>query len=427
MRLVFNPLSQILDKGRKLPPGTRRLYGDVWFKKQGDGKWTYDGMQDSKSAPHPGVSSQSSQSVPTSRFEQVHKLSQSDISELIEDTTKRDRMSFGQKVRYVGRGNPAYSGKAGKLIGVGEGGSAVIQMPDGKAIDAKWASVRPEGAIKPFSVYDGLSEGQVFRYSGEVQKSIDAIMNTKIGSGGTYKDLCEGFRKEGFNLYMVGGAVRDVMSGKPANDIDFVVDATDRELYSVLKKINPAWVGKITKTNPAIGLISFKDGSEEVDITPIHRYSPETKRMMKGWNLKEDGTSRDFAMNSLHVEPLDGIMVDATGQGVKDIEENTLSFSNADILGDCPRNVIRTFKFLARGYKLTPDAETALKKNLPSTLAMRHGRRISFIDTQVGQKDGLEGLKKFRNYFKKYDVGGVWDSGYKAAFETVYAKYGGKV
>ena len=44
------------------------------------------------------------------------------------------------------------------------------------------------------------------------------------------------------NLYLVGGAVRDLTSGHPIRDLDFAVEGKPREILRHIKKAELAWV-----------------------------------------------------------------------------------------------------------------------------------------------------------------------------------------
>ena len=247
------------------------------------------------------------------------------------------------------------------------------------------------------SMYDGIEPDNVHEYTGETKKIVDAMLDTPIGeSGYTYRSLAQKFKEKGHNMMVVGGAVRDIIQGKEGKDVDYIVDCSPAVIKKVLREMNPKWLDKENKPvyNKVIGLVSFKDGKEEVDITPVH----PAKNDGKG-NVKTDIQSRDFKMNSIHLDPINNTIVDGSGKGIKNTKDGMLDFC---IDEPSDRNLLRAFKFLSRGNKLTPESEKILKNNLDKIENMTKGNKNTFLFRQIYSKDGVEGLKSFEKNFKKF-------------------------
>jgi hypothetical protein len=418
------------EKARKgLPDGTRRKYGKNWFVKMG-GNWVYDGSADPKRSTS-NVGARSKVRAAAQQATQAADTGYSPISQQEFDATKakftrRDRIGEGQEVKYTGRYHKHLQGRTGKLVAIGPGGFAMVQFPGGKVESAAWRDVSPVGKIQPHSLYDKVDMKNVYKVNGNVKKVLDKTMKQKIGgSNMNYYDLANEFKSRGFNLQVVGGTVRDILSEKDeVKDVDFIFNGTDRELFAIVNDINPAWVRNAV-TNKHLGLCSFTDGSDVVDITPVHKYSPEMRDMAKGWNLYDDATSRDLAMNSLQVDPLSGIMCDPTGNGINDIKNETIDFCHVGALKVAPRYILRAFKFMARGYKVSDAADKAIKQNLGEVNNISPKQRESFLRRQIADKDGLKGLDAFKATFKKYNAN-LWDRGFERSWRTVYRQAGGR-
>jgi len=337
---------------------------------------------------------------------------------------RRDRMGYGQEVVYHGDYHKALKGKKGTLVAIGEHGYAMINV-NGQNYSAAWRDIKATGAIKPHSVYDGLTADNVYACSGKFSETLRETLHQKIGTSSlTYYDLCKEFQKRGFTLHVVGGTVRDVLGGKASKDVDFIFDGSDNELEATLKDINPNWIMGI-KRDSHLGLRSFTDGADVVDITPIHKYSPELRDMAKGWNLKEDALSRDIAMNTLQVNPLTNILIDATGHGIKDAQTNTINFADANILRETPVYLLRAVKFLGRGYKITDESHDLFKRNLSRVFMLTPKRIYSFLKNQIGEKDGEKGLLKFKDILSSYD-NNLWDRKFETIYRNVISNYRGK-
>ncbi len=349
-----------------------------------------------------------------------------DFNLLKKQFTRRDRISEGQEVVYTGRYHKHRTGQKARLVAIGPSGFAMVQFSDGKVKSAGWRDVRPSGKIQPHSLYDGVDASNVYTVSGKVKEKLDETMKQKIGNSRmNYYDLAKEFQRRGFNLQVIGGTMRDILRGDDeVKDVDFIFNGTDRELFSIVKQINPSWVANAVK-NKHLGLCSFTDGGDVVDITPVHKFSFEMQEMAKGWNLKDDATSRDLAMNTIQCDPLSGVVVDATGNGLKDIKDSVINFADPNTVKHAPVYILRAFKFIARGYKTTPETDATIRKHIRGVTSLSPKRRESFIRRQIGEKDGLAGLRKFKEVFKQYNAN-IWNREFDRSWRSVYRSMGGK-
>ena len=76
------------------------------------------------------------------------------------------------------------------------------------------------------------------------------------------KQLYNLFKKNGFKLYIVGGAVRDTLLDKPIKDYDLATDAPPTKVEDMLKQAKIRTVG----TGAAFGVINAYIGDEEYEI-----------------------------------------------------------------------------------------------------------------------------------------------------------------
>ena len=81
-----------------------------------------------------------------------------------------------------------------------------------------------------------------------------------------FKELAKKFNSHGFNLYLVGGTVRDYLLGEPLTDVDCVSEATPEEIASFLPRID--------KTFIRFGYLKFKSPEGvKFDITTLRKES----------------------------------------------------------------------------------------------------------------------------------------------------------
>lgn len=351
--------------------------------------------------------------IRASLYPDLDSLSSNDVNSIIQLTKRKDRMFPGQKVQYLGKRDSSYSGKSGTLIATGKGGAAVIKFADGHITYSRWANVKAQGTIKAQSIYDGLGTENVHKIKGKLASRVFDVMAQRIsGSSVTLRELYEEFKKRGFTLMLVGGTVRDLLQGKDAKDLDFIVDSTDNEIKQVIQSVDKSFLNNAI-FNSKIGLVSFRD----LDFTPIHMHDP-TIGMAKGGTLKDDAASRDFAVNSLQIDPVRGVLIDATGKGVQDIGSNALHFSDASYLSSTPRYLLRFFKFVSRGYRVPATTRMHVLKNLKSVRKLSSSKLQSFFERQIGDKDGIEGLDKVKEAFRQYDKR-LWDDVMQLPYSNV--------
>lgn len=128
------------------------------------------------------------------------------------------------------------------------------------------------------------------------------------------------FRQAGFNLYIVGGAVRDHLLGIDNEDFDFTTDAKPEEVMRLFKAVIPTGIdhGTVTvryekhsfevTTFRSEG--SYQDGRHPNSVTFIT-------------NLEEDLKRRDFTINAFAVDLNDGKIIDLCG-GKEDLKNRII-------------------------------------------------------------------------------------------------------
>ncbi len=171
----------------------------------------------------------------------------------------------------------------------------------------------------------------------------------------------------GFEIYLVGGIVRDILLKKPLKDIDITVagDAT-AFVKSICKnfKLKSVKYDEILPTAKVVFKnnieIDFASTRQEVYDTPGNL----PKIIKTGCELKNDVLRRDFTINtialSLNKKNLFEI-IDYTG-GVIDLKKQKLKILHNQSFRDDPSRMIRCLKFAQRlGFK--PDKETLYEQN----------------------------------------------------------------
>lgn len=184
-------------------------------------------------------------------------------------------------------------------------------------------------------------------------------MNTTI-------KIAEILRKNGYESYIVGGAVRDFVIGQVPHDIDFATNATPDEIENVMKKagVFTTDVGKKFGT-----IVAYLDG-EEFEITTYRKDGaildgrhPDGVTYAK--TIEEDLSRRDFTMNAMAMNPFTKEIVDPFG-GRVDLKGNRLRFVGniEDRINEDALRIARAVRFAIKyGLNLSLEDEKTIKEN----------------------------------------------------------------
>ncbi len=210
---------------------------------------------------------------------------------------------------------------------------------------------------------------------------IDPAFQTRLCEAvAPFAELFEIFEQAGFQLYAVGGCVRDWCLGKSPKDIDFTTDATPPETSQILASHGM----KIIPVGEAFGTIATLIGRESYEITSFRVKESYTKgsrhpRVCYGHELSQDLERRDLTINAMAVDR-HGNLVDPF-DGAGDLERGILRVPRSslersiEIFSDDPLRILRLARFLARlNFCVAPEATEAAKKSAGTVLEVSHER-----------------------------------------------------
>ena len=160
-------------------------------------------------------------------------------------------------------------------------------------------------------------------------------------------------------VYLVGGAVRDRLLGRPGADRDHVVvGATPEELlrlgYTPVGKDFPVFLHPETREEYALARTERKSG---------RGYTGFTFHAAPDVTLEDDLRRRDLTINAIAEAP-DGSLVDPFG-GVRDIEARVLRHVSPAFIED-PVRLLRVARFAARfaplGFTLAEETQVLMRE-----------------------------------------------------------------
>lgn len=168
-------------------------------------------------------------------------------------------------------------------------------------------------------------------------------------------------REAGMNVFLAGGAVRDLISGFPVRDLDFSVQGGTAKLKKPLEKAGAVQWGAHAETHT---LFYWFPGSVRVEISSTRReeYPKPGKPVYHHATMLEDLRRRDFSANAMAISLNDGsygLLLDPMN-GIADIENRHIRLvSNYGFIED-PSRLIRAVRLASRtGWEM--DERTRLR------------------------------------------------------------------
>lgn len=169
----------------------------------------------------------------------------------------------------------------------------------------------------------------------------------------------------GFETYLVGGCVRDLLAGIHPKDFDIATNALPNQ---VRKKVPNAYViGRRFK------LVLAKRGDQQFEIATFRRsVTPEElaaqgEETVEGDNyfgtVEEDARRRDFTANAVFYDPIHQKLVDHCG-GIQDIQDRILR-----MIGDPKERFIEDPIRILRAIRLSHKLHFSIESSMRSAIA----------------------------------------------------------
>lgn len=210
------------------------------------------------------------------------------------------------------------------------------------------------------------------------------------------------FKKAGFKLYVVGGAVRDALLGKTPKDYDLATDAVPDKVEEVMNKAG----FKTLPTGKAFGVINVFTDQGEYEIATFRTDVGSGRRpdSVEFTDIVGDVKRRDLTINALFYDIDTGEVVDLVG-GINDLKKGIVRTvgSAEDRFGEDRLRILRAIRFAGRfGSELDPATDEALKKD--ASLEGISGERIrdEFLK-------GIKSAKSVKSFFKMIDKYHLFD------------------
>ena len=170
------------------------------------------------------------------------------------------------------------------------------------------------------------------------------------------KELGDRFQSAGHELYLVGGVVRDLVSGRltPATNFDFATDATPAETSRLLR----GWAEAQYLVGVRFGTVGARRHGTLLEITTFReeRYPEDERKPSVTFanDIRTDLSRRDFTINAMAIRLPDGEFVDPF-EGVRDLAAKRLDtpLEPEVAFSDDPLRMVRAARFVSQ-LRVTP-------------------------------------------------------------------------
>jgi hypothetical protein len=279
----------------------------------------------------------------------------------------------------------------------------LIRLADpSKALGPNWLRLPAAGKILTPSPHEATEFGH--------------LLSQRIPPGPQYSELVTEIWHRGFEVFLVGGSVRDIISGEVAHDVDL---ATTNPLIKA-KPLLEAMFRHPPSVDPEDGFVRLGGSTSTrdpfIDLKMFSLFLPGTVDAIFGAEFQDDLIHRDFACNALYYDPVNHAIIDPSGRGVMDAEDRRLTLvcdTAQRSASHLAKILVRFFKFLSRGFTASDSTAEAIRtKFLPSFPAMTESMRVQYVRAQLFSKCPKDlrerTLQQFQRVMLDFGAGEIW-------------------
>ena len=184
-------------------------------------------------------------------------------------------------------------------------------------------------------------------------------------------DIVAGLQENGFEAYIVGGAIRDLLLGRTPKDFDITTSATPEEVRAVFGRRHARIIGKrfrlvhVYMNGELFEVSTFRQApdAEEQESRKQGKLADLPEHLIVSDNsfgsAEDDVWRRDFTVNALFFDPVRNEILDYTEYGIDDIQNGIVRAIGDPALRfeEDPVRLLRALKLVAQ-YDFTVESAT---------------------------------------------------------------------
>lgn len=239
----------------------------------------------------------------------------------------------------------------------------------------------------------------------EFQLITEAQISLKLNVPSDIIDLYNLFKRNGKELYIVGGAVRDALLGKKPKDFDLATNALPVEVVKMVQDAGYSTIGEVGQQFGVV-IVQIPSDKNGVEIATFREDVGSGRRpdSVNYSTIDKDVLRRDLTINALFYDIGTGEIVDLVG-GLADIQNQRIRTVGlaSDRFAEDPLRKLRALRFAGRtNSKL--DKEVADAIAIDNTLNGVSSERI-----RDEFKKSIESAKKPVDYLNMVSQFNLWD------------------
>ncbi len=204
-------------------------------------------------------------------------------------------------------------------------------------------------------------------------------------------ELLDIFNKNGYEAYVVGGFVRDIILGRESYDVDITTSATPKQIQEIFGNINLPFesYGSVK--------LNYKNAHFEITTYRVefdYKDKRKPSKIIYTDKLIEDLKRRDFTINTLCMDK-NGKIIDTLGvlDDIKNKVIKTVGDADKKIKEDALR-ILRAIRFATDlDFELDTDLKCAIISNKSSLKELSYFRKKQELNRIFSSNNFYKGIK----------------------------------
>lgn len=227
-------------------------------------------------------------------------------------------------------------------------------------------------------------------------------MNVKVQLSKSVNNIIEQFSQKNYEIFIVGGAVRDILLGRIVDDWDFATNATPEEILKIIEGgLYNNKFGTVFTPNP--------DNSDKPHEITTYRKEEKYKdsrhpdSLVWGKTLEEDLSRRDFTINAMALGPIkksDEFKLIDMFEGKKDLKVKIIrAVGNPDErFSEDALRMMRAIRIASElGFNIDEKTLEAIRKNASLINRIAKERVKEELFKLLSSSHPYEGMILFKN------------------------------